>query len=625
MLDWLWLAPALPLLGAVVLALGGGLVPRRAAAAIGCSSVGLSWLVSLGVGAAYLGGPHGAFRQTLYQWISAGDLRASLGLYLDPLSLVMLEVVTFVGFLIHLYSAEFMAAEDGYGRFFCYMNLFVASMLVLVLGDSFVSLYLGWEGVGICSYLLIGFRYRDRANGAAARKAFIVTRVGDTALALALFLLFSRLGTLDIQGTMGSVARLGSGTVLLAALLVLGGAVGKSAQLPLQTWLPDAMAGPTPVSALIHAATMVTAGVYLIARCQPLFAASPTAMLAVAVVGAAGACYAAVSALAQYDIKRVLAYSTISQIGYMFLALGVGAWGAAVFHFMIHAFFKSLLFLSAGIVIQALGEEHDIRRMGGLWRRLPLAGWTFLIGACSLSALPLATAGFYSKDAIIWAAWSSPSGSPALWGAAIAADLLTALYIFRVFFLVFLGSGAGEGERRSASGGLMRLAVIVLGLLALIAGCAWMPRSLGGFDPLGGFLKGLFGPPPGEGVPGEAALIGISSAVTLLGIALAYLVFVRQRGRAPAWERSPAYQAACRFSLSGWGFDWLYDHLFVRPYLAFTRFDRDDGIDAVYRALADATRASSRVLSATQSGRVRSYATGILLGAVLVAVVLLVR
>ncbi len=631
MLDWLWLAPMLPLVGALVLAVWGGLLPRRAVAAIGCASVGLSWLVAVGAGAVYLVGPPGAIRQTVYDWITVGRLHVSFGLYLDPLSLVMLEVVTFVGFLIHLYSVEFMGSGDGsrapspqppgadYSRFFCYLNLFVASMLILVLGDNFVTLYLGWEGVGLCSYLLIGFWYRERANGTAAQKAFIVTRVGDTALAIALFLLFSRLGTLDIQGTMASVLQLGAGTVLLAALLILGGAIGKSAQLPLQTWLPDAMAGPTPVSALIHAATMVTAGVYLIARCQPLFAASPPAMLAVAAVGVASAVYAAVSALAQYDIKRVLAYSTISQVGYMFLALGVGAWGAAIFHFMTHAFFKALLFLSAGIVIQALDEEHDIRRMGGLWSRLPVAGWTFLIGACSLAALPLVTAGFYSKDAIIWAAWASPAGSSLLWAAAIVTALLTALYIFRVFFLVFLGAAAKDVQR--LPGDLMRLAVIVLAALSVVAGIGWMPAILGGFSPLGRLLTRLFGPSPGQGTPGETLFMGISAAVSLAGILAAYLLF----SRATVRVASPAWEVTKRFFFAGCGFDWLYDRVFVRPYVVLTRLDRDDVVDQLYLGLALTAAAGSRLMARAQSGRLRNYATGILLGAVAVACVLLGR
>ncbi|MFB3881532.1 MAG: NADH-quinone oxidoreductase subunit L [Armatimonadota bacterium] len=622
-LQLLWLAPALPLLGAFALALCGGLLPRRWVATIGCASVGLSWAVSLAVGVAYMGGSHQAFRQGLYQWISADGLQVSLGLHLDALSLVMLEVVTFVGFFIHLYSVQFMEREDGYGRFFCYLNLFVASMLVLVLGDNFASLYLGWEGVGLCSYLLIGFWYRDPANGRAAQKAFIVTRVGDTALAIGIFLIFARLGTLDIQGAMGGVGRLGEPVALAAALLVLGGAVGKSAQLPLQTWLPEAMAGPTPVSALIHAATMVTAGVYLIARTHLLFAASPPALLAVAVVGASSAVYAAVSALAQYDIKRVLAYSTISQIGYMFLALGVGAWGAAIFHFVTHAFIKSLLFLSAGVVIQALGEEHDIRRMGGLWRRLPIAGWTFLIGACSLSALPLVTAGFYSKDAIIWAAWSSPLGSPALWAAAIAASLLTAVYIFRVFFLVFLGSQSSAPERMP--GGLTRSTVVVLSVFAIIAGGLWLPTWLGGFAPIGRLMAGLFGPAPGAGAPHEAAFVGVSAAVSVVGIALAYLFFVRLQVSASAWQPSRPYLAARRFFLMGWRFDWLYERAFVWPYVKLTSLNRNDAVDYMYLGLAAATAWASRLLATTQSGRVRSYATGILLGAVLVAVVVLSR
>jgi NADH-quinone oxidoreductase subunit L len=313
----------------------------------------------------------------------------------------MMLVVAFVSFLIHLYSAEFMSTDEGYSRYFAYMNLFVASMLMLVLADNLLFLYLGWEGVGLCSYLLIGFWYRDPANGLAARKAFVVTRVGDTAMAIGLFVLFTNLGTLEIQPLMQQAVAhwpVGSALPIAAASPLLGGALGKSAQLPLQTWLPDAMAGPTPVSALIHAATMVTAGVYLIARTHVLYDLAPPVHTAVAVIGGLTLLLAGFSALNQTDLKRILAYSTISQIGYMFLALGVGAWSAAIFHFMTHAFFKALLFLSAGVVVQRLGEEHDIFKMGGLRERLPLAFWTFLIGSISLAALPLIDAGFYSKD-----------------------------------------------------------------------------------------------------------------------------------------------------------------------------------------------------------------------------------
>ena len=358
-----------------------------------------------------------AYTEFLWTWISVAGFQPHIGFYLDALSLVMILVVTFVGFWIHLYSAEFMMHDEGYSRFFAYMNLFVASMLTLLLADNLLLLYLGWEGVGLCSYLLIGFWYRDPANGLAARKAFIVTRVGDTAMLLGLFLLFTSLGTMQIQDLMHRASEqwaVGSTLAVAAALLLLGGAVGKSAQLPLQVWLPDAMAGPTPTSALIHAATMVTAGVYLIARTHVLFALAPVAQLTVAAVGAATLVLAGCSALTQHDIKRVLAYSTVSQIGYMFLALGVGAWSAAIFHFVTHAFFKALLFLGAGVIIEALHDEHSIFRMGGLRKELPVAFWTFLIGGCSLAGLPFITAGFYSKDLIIWEAWSAAQGTSGL-------------------------------------------------------------------------------------------------------------------------------------------------------------------------------------------------------------------
>src|SRR5689334_12194212 len=383
----------------------------------------------------------------------------------------MVLVVCWVGFLIHLYSTEFMREEEGYSRFFAYMNLFVASMVTLVLADNLLLLYLGWEGVGLCSYLLIGFWYTDPANGRAARKAFIVTRVGDTSMVIGLFLIFQRLGTLNIQELMHCASLqwpVGAAVAIAAAALLLGGAVGKSAQLPLQTWLPDAMAGPTPTSALIHAATMVTAGVYLIARTHVLFELAPPVMFAVAVIGAATLLMAGFSALTQNDLKRVLAYSTVSQIGYMFLALGVGAWAAAIFHFMTHAFFKALLFLVAGVVIQAVQDEHDIFKMGGLRRDLPYAFWGFVIGGASLAGLPLITAGFYSKDLILWQAWSSDHGSRALWVAGVVGVLLTSLYISRLIFIVFFGDKKLEVDH--LPGWRIKLPVVVLSVLSVVGG-----------------------------------------------------------------------------------------------------------------------------------------------------------
>ena len=428
MLGLLWLIPALPAAGFVTLTLLNGRLSRRAVSFIGAGSVGLAFIVAALVTVDFVTTPPAgdAYRQVLWTWFDVAGLRPQIALYLDAVSLLFVLVITFVGFLIHLYSTEFMEDEEGFARFFAYMNLFVASMLVLVLADNLLFLYLGWEGVGLCSYLLIGFWYRDPENGYAARKAFIVTRIGDTAMIVGLFLLFAQLGTLQIQPLMQRVQAEwapGSSLAVAAALLLLGGAVGKSAQLPLQTWLPDAMAGPTPVSALIHAATMVTAGVYLIARTHVLFTMAPDVRLTVAIIGTVTLLFAGFSALAQTDIKRVLAYSTISQIGYMFLALGVAGWSAGVFHFMTHAFFKALLFLSAGVVIEALGGEHDIFRMGGLRRRLPVAFWTSLIGAASLAALPLITAGFYSKDLIVEQSLAAVDGDTWLWLGAIVCSL----------------------------------------------------------------------------------------------------------------------------------------------------------------------------------------------------------
>ena len=448
MLDLLWLVPAVPFAGFLVLIVSGARLRRTGVAIVGAGSIALSAAIAFLIAARFSALPPDArvFTQTLWTWVRIDDFVPAVAFRLDALSLVMMLVVTGVSFLIHLYSTAFMEGDEGYARFFAYMNLFVGMMLVLVLADNLLLLYLGWEGVGLCSYLLIGFWYHDPVNANAGRKAFIVTRVGDTAMAIGLFLIATRLGTLDIQTLMQRAAMqwpIGSALPIAAAALLLGGAVGKSAQLPLQTWLPDAMAGPTPVSALIHAATMVTAGVYLIARTHVLFTLAPPVQLAVAIIGAATLLLAGCSALTQHDIKRVLAYSTISQIGYMFLALGVGAWSAAIFHFMTHAFFKALLFLGAGVVIAELDDEHDLFKMGGLRRELPVVFWTFLIGSASLAALPVVTAGFYSKDLILFEAWSSVLGGPWLWLAGLVGALLTSA--------LHLPDGVPDLLRRSAA------------------------------------------------------------------------------------------------------------------------------------------------------------------------------
>lgn len=620
MIKWLWLIPTLPFAGYVVLALVGARLSRRRVAIVGVGSVGLSAIIALIVGTSFITSPpsNQAYSQTLWTWISVGDFNPNIAFYLDPLSLVMVLVITFVGFLIHVYASEFMLEEEGYSRFFAYMNLFVAAMLTLVLADNLLLLYLGWEGVGLCSYLLIGFWYKDPANGRAARKAFIVTRVGDTALAVGLFLIFTQLGTLEIQDLMQRAEQhwtVGSSLAIAAAALLLGGAVGKSAQLPLQTWLPDAMAGPTPVSALIHAATMVTAGVYLIARMHGLFSLAPAVQLAVAVVGATTLLLAGFSALTQRDIKRVLAYSTISQIGYMFLALGVGAWSAAIFHFLTHAFFKALLFLAAGVVILALHHEHDMFKMGGLRKQVPVAFRTFLIGAASLSALPLVTAGFYSKDLILASAWSSRAGSAWLWGAGLAGALLTSLYTFRMVFLTFFGDA--KHEVTFTAGRRLQLPLIVLAILALVAGLVELP--LPDSKPLFSEFMETALPPlefVAEGGSAELILQIVAAAVSVCGIYLAYLFFLRRRTLAENLAQSTFGAALGRFWFTGWGFDWLYDKLFVDPFVWLARANKDDFIDSVYDRIARFNQLLHATLARTQTGKVRWYAASIGFGAI---------
>ncbi len=625
MLRWLWMIPALPFAGFLLLALVGARLSRRAVAFIATGAVGLSAVAAGLTAISFLSAQPAAnsYTQTVWVWLDVAGFHPGVAFYIDALSLVMILVITFVAFLIHLYSTEFMIEEEeGYSRFFAYMNLFVGSMLTLVLADNFLLLYLGWEGVGLCSYLLIGFWYKVPENGYAARKAFVVTRVGDTALAAALFLLFTHLGTLQIQEVMLRAREAwppGSMLAIITALLLLGGAVGKSAQLPLQTWLPDAMAGPTPVSALIHAATMVTAGVYLIARTHVLFILAPAVLALVAIVGAITLLLAGFSALVQWDIKRVLAYSTISQIGYMFLALGVGAWPAAIFHFMTHAFFKALLFLGAGIVIQAQGEEHDMFKMGGLRRELPVVFWTFLIGSGALSAVPLVTAGFYSKDMIIWQVYASARGGVWLWAAAIAGALLTSMYTFRMVTLTFFGP---LGKRASRlPGWRMSLPLVVLAVLSIIAGFVDVPRIWGGVPVLSAFLeRALPAAVLASTLMSREGLFEVFSGVVSLGGILLIILLIRGD-----WSRftekisgSGMGEALHRLWFAGWGFDRVYDLLLVNPYIWLARVNRNDAIDLVYRGIGLLTELAWRGLIVTENGRVRSYALGIALGAAIV-------
>ncbi len=627
MLELLWLVVALPLSGFVILATLGRRLPRAVATVIGVGSVGLSAALVIGTGLEFLSSVQSSasFTQHLWTWFQVGRFEASVALRLDALSLVMIFVVTFVGFLIHLYSSEFMADDEGYSRFFAYMNLFVASMLLLVLGENLLLLYLGWEGVGLCSYLLIGFWYRDPANGSAARKAFIVTRIGDTAMAIALFILVYQFGTLSIPRILErapEVYAVGSGIAVAIAALLLGGAVGKSAQLPLQTWLPDAMAGPTPVSALIHAATMVTAGVYLIARMHTVFELAPVVQMMVAVIGTATMIISGFSALTQHDIKRVLAYSTIGQIGYMFLGLGVGAYAAAMFHFMTHAFFKALLFLGAGVLIMCLHHEHDMFKMGGMRKYFPVTFWTFLIGGGALAAVPLVTAGFYSKDAILWYTWSSDKGNGWLWLFGLIGAFITALYTFRMIFITFFGRA--KAKPNHSPGMRTQLPLVVLAVLSVVAGFVYLPETMGHFTPFADLLHTVVPAVPMEHVAFSTELqfqIG-TALVPLLGILLAYLMYIREPWAAKNLAKDRPRAGIYRFWQSGWGFDWVYDRLFVRPYYYAARVNRRDVIDALYTLLARITQGLNILLGWSQTGRVRTYAAGIALGVVVMIAIM---
>ncbi len=554
MSTWLWLIPGSPFVGALTIALLGGRLPAARLPWFACAAAGIS---ALTVAAAWLGGAaQEPLRQTLYIWLAVDGWQPSVGFTLDRLALVMVTVVSGVGFLIHVYSVAFMDKEAEQRRYYFYMNLFLAGMLVLVLADNLLLLYFGWEMVGLCSFALIGFWYRDPVKAAAGRKAFTVTRIGDTALAIAIFLLFVQFGTLsfDVLFPLGEGDWEGATAV---ALLILVGALGKSAQLPLQVWLPDAMAGPSPVSALIHAATMVTAGVYLIARTHPLFELAPGVQWTVAAIGVLTIVYGASCALAQHDIKRVLAYSTVSQIGYMFLALGCGAYALALFHLATHACFKALLFLSAGTLIHSAGGEHHIGRLGELNAGSRTVQLCFLVGAASLAAVPFFTAGFYSKDAILTAAWVAPVGG-LLWLFAALGALLTGVYIFRVYLTVFHRSAEPLLRPRGRLPTPIAVPLLLLAALSLSVGFLEFPEGSGGPHTWSTWLESELDLAKHPEHHTTRVLQALSALMAVAGIALAFPLVRRERaGKSLPWQS---------FLQTGWRFDALYARLFVQPY-----------------------------------------------------------
>lgn len=615
-----------PLIGVVINALFGHRLPRRAVGWIASGAVGLSFLVALIMLFSQLTTPaeSAARNVTLFQWIAVGNFRIDVALLVDRLSVLMAVVVTGVSAIIHVYSIGYMAEDPRFSRYFTFLNLFVLSMLILVMGNNFLVMYVGWEAVGLCSYLLIGFWFERPAAADAGKKAFIVNRVGDFGFALGVMLIFATFGTLDFAAVYEKAPELlpvGGAVVTAITLLLFLGATGKSAQIPLYVWLPDAMEGPTPVSALIHAATMVTAGVYMVARNHVLFERSPAAMGIVATVGVVTAFMAATMALTESDLKRVLAYSTISQLGYMFLGVGVGAYAAGMFHLTTHAFFKALLFLGAGSVMHALAGELDIRKMGGLSRRLPTTYKTFLVGSLALAGFPLLS-GFFSKDEILWRAWVD--GSPLLWAIGLITAFMTALYTFRLVFMVFWGESRVDKKVAAhvhESPPVMTTPLVVLAILSLVAGLIGLPAGLSLLEP---FLAPSVAAEAAAGHGHEAGgalewiLLLVSSLVALSGIGLAYYLYVSR----PAVPKKIARQMSFvhKLLVNKYYVDEAYMEVVVKPARDLARFlgsAVDRGlIDGIVNGLGGLTAGAGSASAGLQAGLVRGYAFSILLGVV---------
>jgi NADH-quinone oxidoreductase subunit L len=553
--------PLLPLLGFLAVAFLGKSVGHMVAAIIACTSVLLSFIVSIIVFRHV--GYNGSMTVTLFDWIHAGDFSASFGFLADPLSCLFMLIITGVGFLIHVYSVGYMHGDEGFSRFFSYLNLFVFFMLLLVMGDNYLVMFVGWEGVGLCSYLLIGFWFKNQEYNSAANKAFIMNRIGDLGMLLGIILIVMNLGTVQYSNVFQDASTLSTSTLTAIAVLLFVGAIGKSAQIPLYTWLPDAMAGPTPVSALIHAATMVTAGIYMVARNNVIYSLAPAALEMVAWVGVATALLAATIAVAQNDIKKILAYSTVSQLGLMFLALGLGSYTSGIFHVATHAFFKALLFLGAGSVIHALSGEQDIRNMGGLRKHLPVTFLTILIGVLAISGIP-PFAGFFSKDEILAVAFEH---SKALWALALLTSLLTAFYMFRFLFLIFFGKVRASKQTMDhihESPKSITIPLIVLAVLSTVGGFMGIPEALGGSHWLASYLSPVLGEPESSHLSHstEYALMGMIVVLTGVIIVSAYMGFVKRAAVPPTDENT---KGLLRTLLNKYYVDENYHLLIVRP------------------------------------------------------------
>src|SRR5690242_5068134 len=639
----LWLIPLLPLAGAALNGLLGRNFSRRLVAFFGLLFVAASLVVVWWVAFRFWSLPPNAIPHTevLAPWIMAGSFSAHFAFYLDQLSLIMMLVVTNVGFLIHVYSVGYMWEEGGFYRYFSYLNLFMFFMLTLVLGNNYLLMFIGWEGVGLASYLLIGFFFVRDSAASAGKKAFIVNRIGDFGFLIALFLLIQHFGTLDFDKVFPAISGLpvetaGAGLLTAIGLLLLAGACGKSAQIPLYVWLPDAMEGPTPVSSLIHAATMVTAGVYMVARSNVIFDHAPDALMAVAIVGVITALFAAIIGMAQNDIKKVLAYSTVSQLGYMFLACGVGAFSAGIFHLMTHAFFKALLFLAAGSVIHAMGGEQDMRRMGGLSKKIKWTYVTMLTATLAIAGFP-PFAGFFSKDSILFSAFQSENGGPntghILYAIGLLTALLTSFYMFRLVFLTFFGKQRYDEHHVHVheSPWSMLGPLVILAVLSTVGGWFAAPSFWGGADYFSNFLAPVLGG-GGESAATEAAahslelILAVVAIVTaLIGFGVAFWLYIRQPGKAEALAKS--MRGAYNTVLNKYYVDELYAAIIVNPLMWIStnvlwKFVDVAGIDGTVNGVASSATSLGDTIRHAQSGNTRSYAVWVVIGALVIIAVI---
>jgi NADH-quinone oxidoreductase subunit L len=627
MTDLVWLIPILPLLGFLIIGLCHQYLNKFIVGIIGCGTILGSFLIVLSLVLPFLQGNLQGVTLSYFDWISVGKLHLPFSFLIDPLSVLMMSIITGVGFLIHVYSAGYMSHDTGFARYFAFLNLFVFSMLLLVMGSNYIVLFAGWEGVGFCSYMLIGFWYKNQDYNNAAKKAFIMNRIGDLGFLLGMLLIFQQFGSLEYATVFsGSELPASNSPVIVAiTLLLFVGAMGKSAQIPLYTWLPDAMAGPTPVSALIHAATMVTAGVYMIVRSNLLYSLAPFTLEIICVVGITTALFAATIGLVQNDIKKVLAYSTVSQLGYMFFALGLGAYSTAVFHLATHAFFKALLFLGAGSVIHAMSGEQDIRKMGGLAKKLPVTMITFLIATLAISGIP-PFAGFFSKDEILEHAYEH---SPLLWALGLIGALMTTFYMFRLFFLTFTGPFRGSEHQKNhlhESPAIMTIPLILLAVLSTIGGFAGVPEALGGKNWLKHFLTPVIAAVSshGEAVPFDhhlgMILMAVSTGAVVLVILIAFVLYVSKK-TIPA-EGENSQEGFHKLLYNKYYIDELYQNVIVRPISWFSGILYNVGenkiIDGIVNGFGAGVNKGSSGLRFLQSGSLSFYLFAMVIGIIVI-------